>query len=75
MQGKPSRRTWQYPMCAGEAIAAYMALSKGGAGEERAGRKEEGAGGRREKEEEGGWGRREEEGAKRMPGVSEGILV
>ena len=50
MQGKPSRRTWQYPRCAGEAIAAYMALSKEGGGEERGGRKEEGAGGRREEE-------------------------
>ena len=61
VQGKPSRRTWQYPRCAGEAIAAYMALSKEGGGEERGGRKEEGAGGRRE-EEEGAGGRREEEG-------------
>ena len=43
MQGKPSRRTWQYPRCAGEAIAAYMALSKEGGGEKRGGRKEEGA--------------------------------
>ena len=59
MQGKPSRRTWHYPRCAGEAIAAYMALSKEGGGEERGGRKEEGAGGRREEdeeEEEGGGG-------------------
>ena len=55
-QWKPSRRTWHYPRCAGEAIAAYMALSKEGGGEERGGRKEEGAGGRREEEEGGGGG-------------------
>ena len=30
VQGKLSRRTWHYPRCAGEAIAAYLALSKGG---------------------------------------------
>ena len=30
VQGKLSRRTWHYQRCAGEAIAAYLALSKGG---------------------------------------------
>ena len=30
MQGKLSQRTWHYPRCTGEAIVAYLALSKGG---------------------------------------------
>ena len=30
VQGKLSWRTWHYPRCTGEAIVAYLALSKGG---------------------------------------------
>ena len=30
VQGKLSWRTWHYPQCTGEAIVAYLALSKGG---------------------------------------------
>ena len=75
--------------CAGEAIAAYLALSKVCRGSyrgvpgtiqgmRRGGESREEGGGSRREQGGGGGGRmeeREEEGAKTMPGVSEGASV
>ena len=55
VQGKLSRRTWHYPRCAGEAIAAYLALSNEEGREE--GRRE---GGGRQGGRQGGRGERRE---------------